>query len=879
MGEMWRRLVARWRAGSLDADVSEELRFHAEMKARDTGDASAAALAVGGSLHWRERARDAWGWRWLDELACDARYACRILVRRDRSSSVAVIVMLALAIGLNGTVFTIVDAALVRGFPLVKGNDRLVMVQEVFPSFARGVSFPDFEEWRAHSRSFEDMCAVASGRRVAFRDPQGGGLADLTIWTVTANTFGLLGVAPMLGRDFVRADESAGAASVVILSYRFWATRFGKSAAIVGATVFVGGRPTTVVGVMPEHFDFPHQSNFWMPAVRTPELERRGPGGAGYMAFGRLRPGASVEQARVELQTIHRRLQSAFPETNRDLQIDVIDNAHAHAGPNGPLVFGSLWVGGCFVLLIACANVSNLTVMSTIGRAREFATRIALGAGLWRMLRQVLMESAILASAAGAIGWWITSVGVRVWADATASPFQIADYSLNFRTQAYVIGITVLATVLFSLGPLWHIARLRAGGTLTAAGRGVTTQGRSRRLAGVLVAGQMALAIVLLSGAGVLVRSLVNIVGADTGVRAPEQVMVATIRLPSEKFETDEARRALIERLNANVPTVAGIQAAAVASALPASGGQMLPFDFDGVPPPVTGEQHVQVIAVTPEDFRVLEASITAGRAFTSADRAMSPRVAVVNQAFVEKFLTEAQRIGGRVRVAAPRQPRELRQVVGVVSNILEGDAIRQQFRPVLYVPMAQSPLPLVHVLARTRVPADQVARALRADIERLDPDVTIEALMTLTASFAFDGDAMDLDHMELGKGAAAAPIFAFVALVLAAIGLYAVIAHSVGQRTQEVGVRIAIGATARDIRALVFREGMTPVALGMMGGLAASAASNRLLQSQLVGVSPFDPATIVIALLLLTVVALLACSVPAWRAIRVNPVVALRHE
>jgi len=231
------------------------------------------------------------------------------------------------------------------------------------------------------------------------------------------------------------------------------------------------------------------------------------------------------------------------------------------------------------------------------------------------------------------------------------------------------------------------------------------------------------------------------------------------------------------------------------------------------------------------------------------------------------------------VRVAAPRQPRALRQVVGVVSNILEGDPIRQQFKPVLYVPIAQSPLPLVHVLARTRVSPDQVARALRADIERLDPDITIEALMTLKASLAFDGDYMDLDHMELGKGAAAAPIFAFVALVLAAIGLYAVITHSVSQRTQEIGVRIAIGAAARDIRALVFRDGMTPVALGIVAGLAASLASNRLLQSQLVGVSPFDPATIGGALLLLTVVALMACGVPARRAIRVNPVVALRQE
>jgi len=824
-------------------------------------------------------ARDTWGWRWLADLACDARYAWRGLVRRDRASSLAAVVMLALAIGLNGVVFTIVDAMLVRGFPLVKDNARLVMVQEIFPSNARGVSFPDFDEWRAQARSFEDMCAVASGRRVAFRDQHGGRPVDVPIWTVTANTFGLLGVGPMLGRDFVRADEAPGAASVVILSYRLWTTRFGQSAAVVGSTVFVGGLPATIVGVMPERFEFPHQSTFWMPAMRTPELERRGPAGGGYVAFGRLRPGATVEQASVELQTIHRRLQAAFPETNRDLRIDVVDNAHDHAGPNGPLVFGSLWVGAWFVLLIACANVSNLTLVRTMGGAREFATRIALGAGLWRMLRQVLIESMVLASASGVIGWWITSAGVRVWADGTASPFQIVDYSLNIRTQAYVVGITILAAALVSLGPLWHVGGLWARGTLTAAGRGVTQPVRSKRFAAVLVAGQMALAIVLLSGAGVLVRSLVNIVGADTGVRAPEQILIATVRLPSEKFGTDEARRAYIERLDADVPTLAGIQGASVASALPAQGGQMQPFEFDGVPSPATGEQHVQVIAVAPAYFRVLEASVTAGRPFTSDDRATSSRVAIVNRSFVDKFLPAAEPVGARIRVAAPRQPRELRKVVGVVSNVLEGDPIRQQFKPVLYVPIAQAPLPLVHVLARSGVSTDQVARALRAEIERLDPDVTIDALMTLKASFAFDGDYMDLDHMELGKGAAAAPIFAVVALVLAAIGLYAVIAHSVSQRTQEIGVRIAIGADARDIRALVFRDGMTPVSLGIVAGLAASVVSNRLLQSQLVGVSPFDPATIVGALMLLTIVAAMACSVPAQRAIRVNPVVALRQD
>jgi len=274
---MWRRLVARLRAGWLDADVSEELRFHAEMKTRDTSDPNAAARAVGRSLHWRELARD----------------ACRVLVRRDRASSIAAVVTLALAIGLNGVVFTIVDAMLVRGFPLVKDNDRLVMVQEIFPSFARGVSFPDFGEWRAQARSFNDMCAVASGRRVAFRD-QAGGPVDLTIWTETANTFRLLGVVPILGRDFVRADEVAGAAPVVILSYRFWASGLAKAPPLWGRRCWSAVCRRRSSASCQSVSSFRTKSNVWMPAVRTPELERRGAGGGGYVA----RSGAVVRVRR-----------------------------------------------------------------------------------------------------------------------------------------------------------------------------------------------------------------------------------------------------------------------------------------------------------------------------------------------------------------------------------------------------------------------------------------------------------------------------------------------------------------------------------------------------------------------------------------------------
>ncbi len=831
------------------------------------------------TLLWRGRARDAWGWRWLDEALWDVRYALRVLLHRDRGFAVAAVVMLALAIGLNVIVFTVTDAMLFRGFPLVKQNDQLVCVQEVHPTGVRGISYADFEEWRTRVHSFRDVAAVMSGVHTAFSEGDRR-TTDIVTWKVTANTFGMLGVPPILGRDFVPADELPGAAPVVLLNHRFWQSQFGRRADVVGSRVYVNGAPATIIGVMPERFDFPHQANFWMPVTRTPALERRGGAGGGYMAWGRLGRGATVRQARAELETINRRLQAAFPATNRGVRVSVRDSMHYHAGPDGPVVFGSLWVGACFVLLIACANVSNLTLVRTIGRCREFSTRMALGAGLWRMTRQILVEGLVLSCLAGTFAWWIAKSGVRAWASATASPFQIVDYTVDSGTFAYLAALSVTAAVLFSLGPICRVARqlgLRAG--LRSDGRGVTQPLRIRRLTTILVAGQMALAVVLLAGAGVLVRSLMNIVDAPTGVRDPDHVLVGLVRLPSDKYPTPDARLAYFERLNARLTGIPGIERASASTSVPVRGGRTEIFEIEGRSTPPEGLPIAQFLAVGPDYFRLLGASVTAGRDVAGGDRMTTPQVAIVNQAFVERFWPGEASIGQRVRVVEHGHASEWRTVVGIASNVMEGDPVRQHFPPVIYLPIGQAPPPAAYFLARTRVPPDTAARAVRAAVEGLDPDVTLRDFATLKDVFAFDGDYTDLQHMELGKDASVSPIFALVALLLAGIGLYAVIAHSVSQRTQEIGVRIAIGARAGDIRRLVFGEGMVPVACGIALGLASSLAVNRILQSQLVGISPYDPATVGSALAVLAAVALLACHVPARRATRVDPIVALRHE
>jgi len=385
---------------------------------------------------------------------------------------------------------------------------------------------------------------------------------------------------------------------------------------------------------------------------------------------------------------------------------------------------------------------------------------------------------------------------------------------------------------------------------------------------------------VLLSGAGVLVRSLMNVVSADTGVGDPEHVLVGFLSWPSGKFPSPAAALGYVDRFEAKVRTIPGIVDESVASNIPVNFGTQRAFEIEGRPNPPEGGEAVQFLRVGPDYFRVVEAPAISGRDFNDGDRTATLPVAIVNQSFAARYWPREQPLGKRLRYIDLKQPAEWLTVVGVVPNIMQGDATRRQFKPLVYLPFRQAPRVLgANFLLRTGVPPGQVAQAVRAEIQKLDPDVVLKKFTTLKVSFGFDPGRMDRGHSEMGKYAAVAPIFAVMALLLAAVGLYAVIAHSVSQRTKEIGVRMAIGAAAEDIRRMVLRAGMLPVAIGVILGLAASLGVNRILQSQLVGVPPDDPITMACAPVVLILVALLACQIPARRAMRVDPVVALRHD
>jgi putative ABC transport system permease protein len=818
--------------------------------------------------------RESRGLAWLDGIFYDLRFALRSL-RRDRAFTITAITMLALAIGLNVTVFTVMNTMLFRGFPLVKGNDRLVYIQERYPSGFCCLSYPDFEDWRAQAQSFQGM-AFVGGTSISLSD--GGGRAvDTFTATLSSNAFGLLGVKPLLGRDFAPADEAPGAPPVVILSYRFWEARFGKRADIVGHMIRINKAPAAVIGVMPEGFDFPEQQNLWMPLEHTAELQQRGPGN--FMAFGRLAEGATLASARAELETINRRLASVYPATNRDVVPRVGAYSQFFVGPNAAVVYGSLWAAAWFVLLIACANLANLTLARTLGRSREFSTRIALGAGHWRMVRQILSESLLLAGAGGALGWWIAKWSVRTWATATESRYQVLDYTVDYGTLAYLIAISITAALLFGLVPIGRVLQLDVNGALKGDARGATQGLRGKYLSAALVAGQMALAIILLSGAGILVRSLLNVVNAEVGVSAPERVLIGWVAVSRDKYPSPESRVAFFDNLKLRLLAIPGVESASIASVVPVDNAGITSFELETQPVGAADRPVVSAVASGPGYFRTVGATTVAGRDFSNADLPNARPVAIVNQSFVAKYWPGQDPLGKRLRLFPENKPGEWRTIVGVASNIMQDNPTRQKFLPLVYVPFRQQPSAAAWFLARTRVPPVQVAAAVRAEVQKLDSDLTLERLSTVKQSFTFRRDRMDLEHAEMGKHAAVAPIFAVMAFILAVVGLYAVIAHSVSQRTKEIGVRIAIGAAPGDIRRLIFREGMLPVALGLILGLTLSLAVNRILESQLVGVSPYDPVTLAAASVTLIMVALLACQIPSRRAICVDPAVALRHE
>jgi putative ABC transport system permease protein len=832
----------------------------------------------------------------IDDVLGDIRSALRQFRHQPGFTAIA-IAILALGIGVNAAVFTLTNGVLFRGIPHIDPTNRIVYLQT-----SRGVSYPDVQDWREQARSFDGQMAVvfSGGNRTRLVDHRGPSeMYDAT--QLSANAFRVLNQKPVLGRDFAASDETQGAAPVMILSYHLWERRYGMDPGIIGQTVRINSTPAswgavdlltstaaTVIGVMPPDFRFPlHRVDLWLPLVPTagmlfPNLHDRQ--SRNFMfAFARLADGVTLQQARVDMEDIGRRLERTYPLTNRGV-IPSVKNFHqAMVGPNAVALYASMWAAVAFVLLIACANLANLMLARAIGRSREMTVRIALGAGRWRIVRQVLIESVLLSAAGGVIGGVIANWSVRTYNLLAIDPYSYArwDYAIDQRVLAYLIGVSLLSGLLFGVAPAARLSGLDINSILKEGGRGAVGGRRGKRLSAFLVIGEMALAVVLLTGAGVMIRSVLTIANSDLGVKTAN-VLTGLVGLPKGRYPNAQAQISVVERLGARLKAMPGVDSVAIATSLPAGSVFQPPkraYELgSGVPPTHDrGRMMVATVSISADYFQTLGAIVYQGRAFTDADGASGVPVAVVNQHFASMSWPDEDPVGKRFRLFRGPTPGPWLTVVGVVSNIVQDDRTGQRSSPVVYRPFQQEPETVMWVLARTRVPPERLATAFRRGIEAVDAD--------LMAGPGNSGIASPLDDLLRNNYRSNSVngmlflIFAAIALLIASVGLYAVVAHSVSQRTQEIGIRTAFGATRRDILALVMKQGLFPVGIGLLVGVPAALAVTPILKSQLVNVSPADPTSLIVAAGTLIFAATLGCWIPARRAVRVDPVVALRHE
>jgi putative ABC transport system permease protein len=815
------------------------------------------------------------GFAWVDELRRDITLALRML-RTHPAFTVVAVLTLGVGIGVNTIVFSVTNAVLFKGFPLVDANDRLVYMTSG-PGCC--VSYPDYEDWRSQATSFTGM-ALTHGIGVAFSDGTGG--SEIYAATeITSNTFRLVGQRPALGRDFTSADEEPGAPPVAILRHAFWQRRFGGDADVIGRTVRLNGVPTTIVGVMPDGFSFPQNQDLWTPLVPTPDVRQRDNRNT-WFVLGRLADGVSIELARAEMTTIGRRLGDAYPATNqgRNLIPYVSTFEDFFIGARAGAVYRTMWGAVAFVLLIACANLANLLLGRALGRAREIAVRMAIGAGRWRVIRQLLIESMTLSTLGGLVGWFIARWGIRLYAmTANGSGISeetfgvwfmdIIDYSMDYRVFLYLAAISVGTGILFGLVPALRLSTLDVNGALKDGGRGVSADARTRRASSLLVAAEVTLTVVLMAGAGVLLRTFLDVYRADAGIQSTN-VMAAQVSLPQAAYATPAAQIDFFDRLTARLAGRGELESLGIATAIP--GWDLAPrsVEIDGRPVvdpqqrPVAGQ-----VTIGGEYFRSL-GILVAGRDFRDTDDAEREPVAIVNERFVAEFLQGREAIGLRVRVYTRDAASSWMRVVGVTPNVSQSRDLQQR-NSLVYVPYRQQPIGGMWVMARAKSAPEALGHAIARDVAAIDPDVPLmDGVLPLAERLA-------RNYQYRGVMAALFTVFAGIALLLASLGLYGVMARAVSERTQEIGIRAAMGATTRDIMALVLQQAMSTVGLGLAGGVVLSIVLGRVLRAEFSQVSPSDPGMMAAAIVLLVCGAAIGCVLPVRRALRLDPVVALK--
>ncbi len=805
----------------------------------------------------------------------DLRFALR-MIATHRWFSAAVVATLALGIGINSTVFTLVNAVLFKPVP-IPGGERLVTVvnQNVVRANNRsGISLPDFREYKAQNQTFEGLEALTSGQAV-IGEP-GNTPERYNFARVTSGLFMLLRTPPVLGRGFSAENDRPGAEPVALIGYGVWQKRYGGAPDILGRVVRLNGQPTTIIGVMPEGFRFPQREDIWVPLVPTDDLEKRN--NRALQVFGIRKPGVSIPEANADLVVIGQRLAKTFPDTNKDFSPLARTFHDTYNGDRIRNVFLTMLGAVGFVLLIACANVANMMLSRAVARAREISVRAALGATRWQIVRQLLIESVLLSSLGGLFGLGLALVGVHLFDLATqdvGKPYWI-QFEMDWRAFLYFAALSVGSGIVFGLVPALRAARADLNAVLKD-GSPSGGSHRGGKLTAALVVLQFALTVVLLAGAGMMVRSFFAAQAINPFVR-PDSLFAGRIQLPEgkgERYADLLARQQFWDRLLPEIARLPGVTGAAIATNFPGLGANGRAIEIEGRPienpeqPP-----RCTMVLQSPGYLGLIGLPVLLGRDLNASDGETGKEATVVTRAFAAKYWPNESPIGKRLRFNPGQKPGPWMTVVGLCADIVQNQQAPDDEPPLLFVSTRQELWGWMGLLVRTSGDPNALATPIRAAVQKLDADLPLYEAGTLTA-------ALDRQRWFLVVFGSLFAVFGAAALSIASVGIYAVVSQSTLRRTREIGIRMALGASTGSVARLVLTGGMLQLGLGLALGLGGAIAATRLMKGVgfLIQTSPNDPLVFILTVGVLVAIGLFACWLPARRAARIDPTQALRTE
>jgi len=884
LSQLWRRLLFYLRRDRFDRELEEEMRFHLEMKAEENLAAGisqeearyAAQRQFGNQTLLREVSRDMWGVRSIETLFQDLRYGVRMLLKNPGFTLIAVFT-LALGIGANTAIFSVINGVLLKPLPY-REPDRIFQVLRRYPSGMSGpLSATKFSFYRQHNQTFEGLaaCDVFGAGVNLFVGAEAHFVSSLQ---VSADFFPVLGINPLLGRTFTAAEDQPGGARVIVISHSLWKRVFNGDRQIVGKTISMGGEGHTVVGVMPPGFQTKPSAEIWMPLRLVFDAADKG---NIYLMLGRIKPSVTPEQAQADLERVRMLMRKDYPD-------HVDDDETAAAVKYQDRLVGDvklpllLLLGAVgFVLLIACANVANLLLSRAAARSKEMSVRAALGAGRLRLTRQLLTESLLLAGAGAVLGLLLAHFGLKTLIAMTPDSLpRASEIGIDPRALLFTLGIAASAGILFGLAPALGAGRLNLANALREGARRTTGAASRTRLRNLLVGAEIALSVVLLIGAALLMRTFANLRNENLGFD-PKNVLTLKLSMNDPRYQSAAGSERFFRQVFERLRQIPGVESVAYITTLPTELCPGLPFHIEERRQNDLGESNFKHI--TPDYFRAMTVPLRQGRQFEERDSENAAGVVIINESFARRFFPNENPIGQHLTIGGnigPDYADRTREIVGVVGDLRE-ESVDVPPAPMMFIPLAQRTDRLTR-LTNKLAPASFVVKtrqnllskepAVRAAVRAADPALAVSNLQTMEEVLSQSLARQQFNMLLLS-------VFAGLALLLSAVGIYGVVSYSVSQRTHEIGIRLALGAQTADVLRLIIRQGMGPVLAGVGIGMAGALALTSLMKTLLYGVSASDPLTFTAITLLLTFAALLACWIPARRATKVDPMTSLRSE